>query len=102
MACSATNGRSADESWVVAINVTGEAVELAGADSAGLAGRTVALATDMALEGRPFTGTLMADGGVVLAPRGPAGPAPRRQPPDGVRDLQPGLAPVVGRALVAQ
>ena len=68
--------RSADESWVVAINVTGEAVELAGADSAGLAGRPVALATDMALEGRPFTGTLMADGGVVLALRGPAGPAP--------------------------
>ncbi len=67
---------SADESWVVAINVTGEAVVLAGADSAGLAGRTVTLATDVTLEGEPFTGTLVADGGVVLALRGPAGPAP--------------------------
>jgi alpha-glucosidase len=62
---------SGGESWVVAINVTGEAVELTGADSPPLIGRPVALATDVAVEGQSFSGTLGADGAVVLAGPGP-------------------------------
>jgi alpha-glucosidase len=57
---------SADESWVVAVNVTGDPVELTGADSLGLVGRTVALASDVTLEGQSFTGSLPADGAVVV------------------------------------
>ena len=58
---------SADESWVVAINLTGDPVDVTGAGRVGLAGLPVALATDAALEGRPFTGSLAGDGAVVVA-----------------------------------
>jgi alpha-glucosidase len=58
---------TADESWAVAINFTGDAVEPVGPDATGLVGRPVVLSTDTALEGGPFGGTLPADGAVVVA-----------------------------------
>ncbi len=59
--------RAADgEEWVVAINCTGEAVELDGPDANRLVGRRVELATDAALEGQGFSGLLGPDAGVVL------------------------------------
>jgi hypothetical protein len=59
--------RSGDESSVVAINLTGDAVELTGADRAVLHGRRVVVASDGIGEGRPFSGTLGGDRAVVLA-----------------------------------
>jgi hypothetical protein len=57
----------------VAVNLTGDTIELDGADAHGLAGLVVELATDSTLEGRPFAGSLPADGAVVVAlPRHPA------------------------------
>jgi alpha-glucosidase len=62
-----------DASWAVAVNLTGDTIELDGADAHGLAGLVVELATDSTLEGRPFAGSLPADGAVVVAlPRHPA------------------------------
>ena len=65
--------RSGDESFVMAINLTGESVELTGADAAVLAGRTVVVASDGADEGRSFPGWLGGDQAVVLA----SAPGPR-------------------------
>ncbi len=57
----------------MAVNLTGDTIELDGADAHGLAGLVVELATDSTLEGRPFAGSLPADGAVVVAlPRHPA------------------------------
>ncbi len=58
---------SADESWVVAINLTGDPVDVSGTDPVGLVGLPVALSTDATLEGRPFTGSLAGDEAVVVA-----------------------------------
>ena len=54
------------ESWVIAINMTGDTVALTGPDGTRLAERPVTLATEVAAEGLPFPGTLPADGAVVL------------------------------------
>ena len=74
--------RSGDESYVVAINLTGQVVELTGADAgtadtadtAGLHGRTVALSSDGNDEGRAFSGSLRGDQAVVLAAAAPPVP----------------------------
>jgi len=58
---------------VVAINLTGEPIGVGGADGEGLVGLVVELATDSALEGQAFTGSLPADAAIVVAlPRAPA------------------------------
>jgi alpha-glucosidase len=63
--------RSGDQSYVVAINLTGDAVELTGSDRAVLHGRSVAISSDRADEGRAFPGSLSGDQAVVLALTGP-------------------------------
>jgi alpha-glucosidase len=60
-----------DGSWAVAINLTGDARRLDGPDAQELAGLAIELATDLELEGLAFTGTLPADGAVVVALRRP-------------------------------
>jgi alpha-glucosidase len=64
-----TSGR---ESWVVAINLTGQPVDLSGAAGAWApGGLTVALSADGCNEGSLFRGRLDGDGAVVLGRRGP-------------------------------
>jgi glycosidase len=55
------------ESWVAIINFNGEQVEVAGEHRTDLVGLPVVVSGDGTGEGRPFTGTLPADGAVLLA-----------------------------------
>ncbi len=64
--------RAGDESYVVAINLTGGAVELVGSDRGVLDDRSVAVASDGIDEGRPLSGSLRGDQAVVLGPVGRA------------------------------
>jgi alpha-glucosidase len=72
------------QSWAVAINVTGEPVDLSGTDGSALRGLTVAVSAHGGDEDRPFGGRLDGDGAVVLAPRGPEVVVDRPEPADGV------------------
>jgi len=67
--------RSGDESYVVAINLTGAVVDLTGSDRAVLEGRSVAVSSDGDDEGRAFSGSLVGDQAVVLAVTGPGSAA---------------------------
>ena len=73
---------SGGESWAVAVNFTGEPVELSGGDGSALLGLTVAVSADGRAEGRPFSGRLDADGAVVLAGQGPVVVPARQEPED--------------------
>jgi alpha-glucosidase len=55
------------ESWVVIINFDGDQVEVTGEHRSDLVGLPVVVSGDGVGEGRPFSGTLPADGAVVLA-----------------------------------